>query len=101
MRFLNYSALTVMFTLTCGLTCVAQSSHVVLATKQPHGIGPKTSAPASAAQSAPLAGTAPNANATSGAAANNPPPNNGIQYKGGPVMNNPKGTNVYFIWYGN
>jgi hypothetical protein len=30
-----------------------------------------------------------------------PPPNNGIQYQGGPVMNDPHGTNVYFIWYGN
>jgi len=26
---------------------------------------------------------------------------NGIQYNGGPVMNDPQGTNVYFIWYGN
>jgi hypothetical protein len=25
---------------------------------------------------------------------------NGIQYGGGPVMNLPSGTNVYFIWYG-
>ena len=26
--------------------------------------------------------------------------NNGIQYHGGPVLNLPSGTNVYFIWYG-
>ena len=28
-------------------------------------------------------------------------PFNGITYNGGPVMNQPNGTNVYFIWYGN
>ncbi len=28
-------------------------------------------------------------------------PGNGILYRGGPVMNNANGTNVYFIWYGN
>ena len=28
------------------------------------------------------------------------PPYNGITYNGGPVMNNPNGVNVYFIWYG-
>jgi hypothetical protein len=26
---------------------------------------------------------------------------NGIDYHGGPVMNDPHGTNVYFIWHGN
>jgi hypothetical protein len=26
---------------------------------------------------------------------------NGIDYHGGPVMNDPHGVNVYFIWYGN
>ena len=35
------------------------------------------------------------------ATSNPPPQNNGIQYHGGPVMNDPHGTNVYFIWYGN
>jgi len=34
------------------------------------------------------------------ATSNPPPQNNGIQYHGGPVMNDPHGTNVYFIWYG-
>jgi hypothetical protein len=34
-------------------------------------------------------------------ASNTPPPDNGIQYHGGPVLNDPHGTNVYFIWYGN
>lgn len=28
-------------------------------------------------------------------------PFNGIQYNGGPVMNNPHGVNAYYIWYGN
>jgi len=35
------------------------------------------------------------------ATSNPPPQNNGIQYHGGPVMNDPRGTNVYYIWYGN
>jgi hypothetical protein len=26
---------------------------------------------------------------------------NGVEYHGGPVLNKPSGTNVYFIWYGN
>jgi len=34
------------------------------------------------------------------ATSNPPPQDNGIQYHGGPVMNDPHGTNVYFIWYG-
>jgi hypothetical protein len=28
-------------------------------------------------------------------------PFNGIQYQGGPVMNDPRGVNAYYIWYGN
>jgi hypothetical protein len=35
------------------------------------------------------------------AAASTTTPFNGIQYNGGPVMNDPHGTNVYYIWYGN
>jgi hypothetical protein len=35
------------------------------------------------------------------AAASTITPNNGLQYHGGPVMNNPHGVNVYYIWYGN
>jgi hypothetical protein len=35
------------------------------------------------------------------ATSNPPTQNNGIQYHGGPVLNDPHGTNVYFIWYGN
>jgi hypothetical protein len=26
---------------------------------------------------------------------------NGIQYHGGPLLNSPNGTNIYYIWYGN
>jgi hypothetical protein len=33
-------------------------------------------------------------------AANATSPNHGIQYHGGPVMNDPDDTNVYFVWYG-
>jgi hypothetical protein len=101
MRFVKYSTLMVVFVLTCGLTCRAQSSRVVLQTKPPHGIGPKNNAAGPAGQSTPLTGTTPNANAGTGAAPNTTPPDNGIQYHGGPVMNKTKGTNVYFIWYGN
>jgi hypothetical protein len=101
MRFVKYSTLLAVLSLSCGLACQAQSSRVILPTRQPHGIGPKNNAAGPAGQSAPLAGAAPNANPGAGAAPNTTPPDNGIQYHGGPVMNKPTGTNVYFIWYGN
>jgi len=57
--------------------CWAQGSLSLAAPA--HGIPPKGAAEAS--QSAPTY--------------------NGIQYNGGPVMNQVNGVNVYFIWYGN
>ena len=58
-----------------GITCWAQSAQV--STKRPvHGIPTRQKAAQSTTTS------------------------NGILYWGGPVMNLPSGTNVYFIWYG-
>ena len=37
----------------------------------------------------------------SGNAGKKPGGSNGITYHGGPVMTNPNGTSVYYIWYGN
>jgi hypothetical protein len=37
---------------------------------------------------------------TMGQAASSAPKDNGIQYHGGPIMDDANGVNVYFIWYG-
>jgi hypothetical protein len=37
---------------------------------------------------------------TMGQAANSTPKDNGIQYHGGPIIDDANGINVYFIWYG-
>jgi hypothetical protein len=43
----------------------------------------------------------PHAAPVANAAANVPiPPNNGIAYNGGPIMDDANGVNVYYIWYG-
>ena len=61
------------------VACWAQGG-LSLATPPQGGVRPKNSA----------ANTTSQPNST----------DNGIQYHGGPVMNNPSGTNVYLIWYG-
>jgi Phosphate-induced protein 1 conserved region len=38
---------------------------------------------------------------TIGQAASSAPKDNGIQYHGGPIIDDANGVNVYFIWYGN
>ena len=66
------------------MTCWAQNSRLSLATPLSGGVLPKNKVASQANQSSP---------ANSGY--------NGIDYHGGPVMNDPHGVNVYFIWYGN
>jgi hypothetical protein len=62
--------------------CQAQPNYSVVVPKPPHGIPPKN-----ASMVRP--------------AGQYSPTNNGILYHGGPVLNNPHGVNVYYIWYGN
>jgi Phosphate-induced protein 1 conserved region len=75
-RFVRYSLVFA----ALSLTCWAQNSRLSLASP-PHGVAPKTA----------VANQISQPNSTY----------NGIDYHGGPVMNAPHGTNVYFIWYGN
>ena len=75
-RFVKLVSLIVMLS----AACLAQSGTVV-STKPPHGIPLKNAGATPAVQDSTV--------------------DNGIEYHGGPVLNKPSGTNVYFIWYGN
>ena len=63
------------------MACLAQNHLTVVSPMKPHGIPVKNGTAALAGQTNPV--------------------DNGIEYHGGPVLNDPHGTNVYFIWYGN
>ena len=73
------AAFLVAFTLCCGV-CLAQGYSSVSFARSPRGIPPKKASMMPAGQ--------PNSM------------NNCILYNGGPVLNQPNGTNVYLIWYG-
>lgn len=81
-RFVKYSLLLAVLSITCW----AQGNRLSLASPPVGGIRPKNSAVKSTSQSST---SQPN------------PTYNGIDYHGGPVMNDPHGVNVYLIWYGN
>lgn len=82
-RFANHSLLLA----TLGITCWAQTGSTRTEFKVT-GIVPTTNRPPA------FPASQPSSTQSSGTTFN------GIQYNGGPVMNDPDGVNVYFIWYG-